>query len=278
MIGQKKLISKIEDQIKNNRFPSFALFVAEDGFGKKTLMKKISKHWKYQYICEDVKVATIREMIYDAYKTTKEGQCVYIIPDAHKMSQQARNAILKIVEEPPTYATFLMSVNSEDNVLGTIRSRAMLYRMDRYSCEELEEYLSRCQDVQDKDFILSVSDSISDIQKALRIDPGAIRKHINSIIDKADVISYGNLFKSRESLNVDGKEDKFDLSMYWKAFCLVCLRRMRDTDKKEDKLMYKEMIEDTQSTMDDMRIASISKPMLYDRWIISIRDTKERFT
>lgn len=274
MIGQKKLLSSIEAQISNNRFPQFALFIGEDGFGKKTLMKKISKYWKYQYFCEDVKVSTIRDMISDAYKTTQEGQCVYIISDAHKMSQQAKNAILKIVEEPPTYATFLMSANSEDSVLATIRSRAMVYRMDRYSKEELEEYLSRCQDVQDRDFILAVSDSISDIQKAVRIDPGAMKKHINSIIDKADVISYGNLFKSRQSLNVDGDEDKFDLTMYWKTFCFICLQRMK---KDKDKMnMYKEMILDTQSTMDDMRIASISKPMLYDRWVIAIRDTKER--
>lgn len=273
MIGQKKLISRIEDQIKNNRFPSFALFIGEDGFGKKTLMKKISKHWKYQYMCEDVKVATIRDMIDDAYKTTKEGECVYIIPDAHKMSMQAKNAILKIVEEPPTYATFFMSASSEDSVLATIRSRAMIYRMDVYTKEELEEYLSRFPEAQDKEFVLSVSSSVSDIQKALRIDPGAMEKHINIIIDKADKISYGNLLKSRQSLNVDGDDSKFDLSIYWKAFCMMCMRRI----DKESAAMYRDMIVDTFVAMDDMRIASISKPMLYDKWVLAIRNTKERY-
>ena len=275
MIGQRRLLYTINKQIEDERFPQFALFVGEDGFGKRTLMNEISKHWKYKYVCQDVKVATIRNMIDVAYRTTQEGKCVYIIPDAHKMSLQAKNALLKIVEEPPLYATFLMSADSETSILGTIKSRAVVYRLESYSKLELKEYLSKHPEAQDEEFILSISNSISDINKALRIDPGDMMKHINSILDKADSISYANLLKSVQFISVKEEDDGFDLGLYWRAFNVECIKRIMDEVDYSTVEMYRGMILATHNSIFKLSITGINKSMLYDEWILSIRRCRE---
>lgn len=48
---------------------------------------------------------------------------IYIIPDAHLMRQEAQNALLKTLEEPPSYIVIILLTNSTDAMLETIRSR-----------------------------------------------------------------------------------------------------------------------------------------------------------
>ncbi|MBQ1282001.1 MAG: hypothetical protein IIY16_07135 [Oscillospiraceae bacterium] len=50
---------------------------------------------------------------------------VYILAQAHNMTEQAQNALLKILEEPPGYAVFLLTCESAQQLLPTVRSRAV---------------------------------------------------------------------------------------------------------------------------------------------------------
>jgi DNA polymerase-3 subunit delta' len=50
---------------------------------------------------------------------------VYILAQAHNMTEQAQNALLKILEEPPGYAVFLLTCESAQQLLSTVRSRCM---------------------------------------------------------------------------------------------------------------------------------------------------------
>ena len=51
---------------------------------------------------------------------------VYILAQAHNMTEQAQNALLKILEEPPAYAVFILTAESALQLLPTVRSRAAL--------------------------------------------------------------------------------------------------------------------------------------------------------
>ena len=50
---------------------------------------------------------------------------IFIVPDAEKMTQQAQNALLKTIEEPPDYAVILLLTESEEALLETVRSRCV---------------------------------------------------------------------------------------------------------------------------------------------------------
>lgn len=75
-----------------------------------------------------ISVDEIREQLVDDI-TTKPYESkykIYIIPDAELMNQQAQNAILKTIEEPPQYAVILLLTSNLDKILETVRSRCII--------------------------------------------------------------------------------------------------------------------------------------------------------
>ena len=74
------------------------------------------------------KIALVREIKDDAYIIPNEAQSkVYILRSADKMNIQAQNALLKLIEEPPEYARFILECDSSAAMLETIMSRVTLF-------------------------------------------------------------------------------------------------------------------------------------------------------
>lgn len=72
----------------------------------------------------EIYVDQIRQMAADAWVLPQESEKkVYIITEAHKMNVQAQNAALKILEEPPAWAAFILCTESVDRLLPTVCSR-----------------------------------------------------------------------------------------------------------------------------------------------------------
>ena len=94
MIGQEHLQLRVESLLKANTFPQFAIFVGLRGSGRKTFIKE---HFKGIYL-EDSKIDSVRKMIQMVYKMKNQ---TFIMPDVDNMSNAARNALLKVVEECP---------------------------------------------------------------------------------------------------------------------------------------------------------------------------------
>src|SRR4051794_37730803 len=66
---------------------------------------------------------------------------VFIIDEAHMVSPQGFNALLKIVEEPPEHIRFIFATTEPDKVIGTIRSRTHHYPFRLVPPERLQDYL-----------------------------------------------------------------------------------------------------------------------------------------
>ena len=64
---------------------------------------------------------------------------IYIIEEADKMTDQAQNALLLTLEEPPSYAVFILLCESASELLETIRSRAPVFRTELMSAQEIEK-------------------------------------------------------------------------------------------------------------------------------------------
>ena len=78
-----------------------------------------------------VSVDLIRQLQADAYIRPNEGnKKIYLIPRAQDMTDNAQNALLKLIEEPPAYAVFLLLTNNAEKLLPTVRSRAVELRME----------------------------------------------------------------------------------------------------------------------------------------------------
>jgi DNA polymerase-3 subunit gamma/tau len=68
---------------------------------------------------------------------------IYIIDEAHMVSTQGFNALLKVVEEPPPHVKFVFATTEPEKVIGTIRSRTHHYPFRLVPSRTLEDYLAR---------------------------------------------------------------------------------------------------------------------------------------
>lgn len=87
-------------------------------------------------------VDEIKELRRDMYLSSTEAEHkVYIIRDAERMTPEAQNALLIVLEEPPRNVTIMLLASGTDGILTTIKSRAQYIAMERHNEENLADYL-----------------------------------------------------------------------------------------------------------------------------------------
>lgn len=88
-------------------------------------------------------VEQIRDIVNDAYiKPFESPRKVYIIHHGDALTEQAQNAFLKILEEPPSYVVFIIIATSSAPLLQTVLSRAVLIRFSELSENDMLKYIS----------------------------------------------------------------------------------------------------------------------------------------
>lgn len=96
---------------------------------------------------KDINVSAVRALRSDAYILPNEARRkVYIVPRAETMNASAQNAMLKLLEDGPPYAAFLLLTQSEGALLPTVRSRCELIRLDHLEGEGPDPELEACAD------------------------------------------------------------------------------------------------------------------------------------
>jgi hypothetical protein len=82
-------------------------------------------------------VDTVRKIRSEAYISPNDADIkVYILIGIHNMTEQAQNALLKIIEEPPAHVMFVMTCEGRSRVLSTVQSRCALVTLGSVSEEE----------------------------------------------------------------------------------------------------------------------------------------------
>lgn len=96
-------------------------------------------------------VDIIRQLRADAHVIPSEAERkIYIIESADTMTEQAQNAFLLSLEEPPSYVTYLLLCRDASVLLDTIRSRAPSLRMSPAKSDELHEFILKNRSAADK--------------------------------------------------------------------------------------------------------------------------------
>jgi DNA polymerase-3 subunit delta' len=90
-----------------------------------------------------VKVGQVRSLIHSIQRTPSQGKRkVYIFPRSAFMNEAA-NALLKVLEEPPEYAHLFLLAENVSELLPTIRSRCSMMRIEALPLPQLEEILAQ---------------------------------------------------------------------------------------------------------------------------------------
>lgn len=89
-----------------------------------------------------IKIKQIREVIAQVSKKPFEsGYKVLIIDDADKMTQEAQDAFLKTLEEPPANTVFILLAENQNSLLPTVISRCQVFFLKKVSKQQIEDYL-----------------------------------------------------------------------------------------------------------------------------------------
>ncbi len=92
----------------------------------------------------DISIDTVREVEHQASLMPFEGRYrVFVIEEADRMSEQAENALLKTLEEPPAHVLFLLTTAQEGRLLTTVRSRCQRLELRALPYEALASALAR---------------------------------------------------------------------------------------------------------------------------------------
>ncbi|WP_022819148.1 DNA polymerase III subunit delta' [Fusobacterium russii] len=130
------------------------------------------------YIIDNLTIDMARDVIKKTYTSSHEGNPkVFILKNIQDIRKESANAILKIIEEP-TKNNFFILLSNRLNILATIKSRSIVYRVKRFSAEDLdidrytyEFFMSSSVDIREfknTDISLSEEKSFKDIARFIK--------------------------------------------------------------------------------------------------------------
>lgn len=210
MIGQKDNIKTLAKMIQGKRLPRFIILVGKKGSGKTLLFKTLAKQMHFQPVISGITMDDIRETIEISYCVNVPT--MYLLKDADDMTINAKNAMLKVFEEPPKKSYFIMTVESLDSVLDTVISRATVLYMNPYSTKELKEAMpSQLQ--------LKYLDNIGEIQTISDVTLLEAQKLVLSIIDTLlngtmrELMLYTQQLRSKKT-----ETEKIDIDLFMRIY------------------------------------------------------------
>jgi DNA polymerase-3 subunit gamma/tau len=216
VVGQSSITSTLKNAIRNNTLAQAFLFAGPRGVGKTTCARILAKTINClnplpnQEACDNCEscvsfrqsasfniheldaasnnsVDDIRVLVDQVRIPPQVGKYkVYIIDEVHMLSTQAFNAFLKTLEEPPSYAKFILATTEKHKIIPTILSRCQIYDFKRITVEDMSAHLAY---VANKEGVVIDEDARNII--ALKAD-GALRDAL-SIFDQMVSFSGRNI-------------------------------------------------------------------------------------
>lgn len=146
---------------------------------------------------------------------------IYIIDEAEKMNQQAQNALLKTIEEPPAYAVILLLTTNADSFLPTILSRCITLNLKVVPDDTIRSFLMEEYHIPDYKADICTAFAQGNVGKAIQLAGSDDFNEIkNSAIQLLKRIKELELYEMMEAIKQIGEykleiNDYFDIMMIW---------------------------------------------------------------
>lgn len=231
VVGQSHITTTLKNAIRHNQLAHAFLFCGPRGVGKTTCARILAKTINCEHQTKDGEacnkcnscvsfnegtslniheldaasnnsVDDIRTLVEQVRFAPQAGKYkVYIIDEVHMLSSSAFNAFLKTLEEPPSYAIFILATTEKHKILPTILSRCQIFDFKRITINDTVEHL---QEICDKEEIKAEKAALQVIAQK---SEGCMRDAL-SIMDKivsftSGELTYGNTLEHLNILDAD---------------------------------------------------------------------------
>jgi DNA polymerase III subunit gamma/tau len=157
VIGQELVKKVLQNALLKNKVKHAYLFCGPKGVGKTTLarifannLNLVDKNSEAEIDILELDAASntgidnIRQLIESAQTPPINGKYkIYIIDEVHMLSKSAMNAMLKILEEPPSYLVFLLATTNPEKLISTVISRLTKLTLEAHSLDNLISSLDK---------------------------------------------------------------------------------------------------------------------------------------
>ena len=254
--GQEHIVTTLRNQIETGRIGHAYLFCGTRGTGKTTVAKILAKAVNCEHpvdgnpcntceMCQKINkqasmnvieidaasnngVGNIRDIIEEVQYSPAEGKYkVYIIDEVHMLSTGAFNALLKTLEEPPSYVVFILATTEPHKIPITIHSRCQRYDFRRISNDVIAK---RLHEVVEREQIVAEEKAL---QYIARMAEGSMRDAL-SLLDQCIAFYLGKELTYEGALDVLGA---VDTAVYSRMFQAVVKQNVMDCIGLLDEMM-----------------------------------------
>lgn len=268
MIGQKYLQSRVHSMVRLGKLPRFIILVGEFGSGRRTFTKWLADDLDAQFVEVARGVDDVRSAIATSYKVSEK--VLYFFADADMMSQAAKSALLKVTEEPPRSAYFVISTSDTARLMDTLVSRASVFAMESYSTADLTEFVA--DDIENIDVYTRCCNNGYEVQLVKGYGAKEFSDFTNLVVDNIAEVDGSNALKMEGRIAFKAEDKGFDVKIFLQAFRAECMRRIRLLDDKTERGKFIEWIKITSERLQELQIQAINKQAVFDMWIFDVRE------
>jgi hypothetical protein len=223
----------------------------------------------YLIECE-LSVDSVREAVKNCYKCS--APTVYLFRDADRMSTAAKNAMLKITEEPPRQAHFIVTVQNAENMLETLRSRATNLQIAPYTAEELDLFYHDYTHKQNR-LIREVCDVPGMMLEMEKIDVDELMEFCNTIVDNIQTVTGVNAFKIVQRIRLKEDGNGYGPELFFHCMKYALLERIGDNNvSHEAAITFCNMLTATCKYHREFNITGVKKDATLDMWVLEMRE------
>ena len=261
MIGQSKFLNYLTHW---QQPPQFLVLQGEEGSGRSTLIDLLKKTFVFDVVVCGTSVEEIRTIKTLAYHLTKPT--FYIFYRGDKLSLSAKNALLKLVEEPPKAAYFIMRVCEAP--LSTLQSRAFIYKMQPYTAAELQLGFKLFEKEHLYNSYKFVCKNIGQIKQFVASAYEDMIVYCDTILTMIETAAAGNVLNITNKLALKDEPDKWNITVFlnileWR-FCLQYQKTKLDK--------YFQGIYRLHVVKEQLKIIGVNKQVLLDNFFLGLKD------
>lgn len=253
IIGQESIKKHLQTAIKTGNLSHAYIINGEYGSGRQTIASALAKtiqcqsktddtdacgvctsckqaeshnHPDIKYITHDktsISVNDIREQLNNDISIIPYSSeyKIYIIPDANKMTEQAQNALLKTIEEPPVYAIIILLTENCDSLLPTIRSRCVTLTMNPVEKDKICTYLENKFQLEPEQAQIAANYCQGNIGKAIRFASSSdfieMKNQVLKLLKNLDSMDIASIIDTIKEFSTHKNDinDYLDLMLLW---------------------------------------------------------------